>query len=145
MEQSSLVGSKLPAFTFQVEKVKIREFALAVDDLNPLYLDSEAARQAGYRDVLAPPTFGICADFWGSMDFMSMCQFLQMNPVRVLHGEQEFVYHAPVCAGDELTVETVVESDTVKKSLRLVVLASTYSNQYGEMVLESRKLIIERL
>lgn len=145
MEQKGLVGSKLPAFTFQVEKVKIAEFARAVGDLNPLYLDSAAARQAGYRDVLAPPTFGICADFWGSMDFMSLCQFLQMNPVRVLHGEQEFIYHAPVCAGDQLTVETVVESDAVKKSLRLVVLCSTYVNQFGEKALESRKLIIERL
>ncbi|MGQ9556551.1 MAG: MaoC family dehydratase N-terminal domain-containing protein [Desulfurispora sp.] len=145
MEQKGLVGSKLPAFTFQVEKVKIGEFARAVGDTNPLYLDSAAARQAGYRDVLAPPTFGICADFWGSMDFMSLCQFLQMNPVRVLHGEQEFIYHAPVCAGDQLTVETVVESDTVKKSLRLVVLCSTYVNQFGERALESRKLIIERL
>src|SRR3954469_24854137 len=34
-----------------------QRYAYAVDDLNPIYFDEAAARAAGYRTLVAPPTF----------------------------------------------------------------------------------------
>ena len=56
---TSLVGTEADIGTFRVTAAAIREFAEAVGDLNPLYLDPEAARAAGYPDAVAPPTFAM--------------------------------------------------------------------------------------
>lgn len=44
---------------YEVSRVKIMEFAEAIGDPNPVYRDPAAARLAGYRDLIAPPTFGV--------------------------------------------------------------------------------------
>ena len=43
--------------TYAVGREKIREYALAVGETNPLHLDLEAARAAGHADLVAPPMF----------------------------------------------------------------------------------------
>ena len=55
-----IVGRVYPSEnTYVVGREKIREFARAVHAENPLHHDVEAARAAGYADVIAPPTFAI--------------------------------------------------------------------------------------
>jgi acyl dehydratase len=53
----SLIGKEVAIGTFTVTAEDIRAFAEAIGDLNPLYLDADAARAAGYANVIAPPTF----------------------------------------------------------------------------------------
>ena len=54
---TAAIGKQYPPVTYAVGREKIREYAFAVGETNPLHLDVEAARAAGYRDVVAPPMF----------------------------------------------------------------------------------------
>lgn len=143
-DRSQVMGMRLPPHTFTVEKGKIKEFAGAIGDPNPIYYDIDKARQQGYRDVIAPPTFGTVIDCWGDMDFMKICVSLKMNPVMVLHGEQEYRYFGEINQGDIITATTVVAGYQEKKKLHLFLMDTEYVNQAGEVVLKCRHTIIER-
>ncbi|WP_121371662.1 MaoC family dehydratase N-terminal domain-containing protein [Frondihabitans australicus] len=96
-----------PVAPYLVGREKIREFARATASTSPLSLDPEAARKAGYADVVAPPTFAIVVQ-------ESTLQQLLAEPdagidfSRVVHGDQRFTYTRPIVAGDELTATLTV-------------------------------------
>jgi acyl dehydratase len=95
--------------SYLVGREKIREFATAVFSNDPAHLDLEAAKQLGYQDLIAPPTFAVViqersltqviADKDAALDFS-----------RVVHGDQRFIHQKPIVAGDELTSELKVAS-----------------------------------
>lgn len=101
----------------------MREFARAVQSASPLHLDPEAARAAGYTDVVAPPTFAVVvqeatlaqllADDEAGVDFS-----------RVVHGDQRFTYTRPIVAGDELTA-TLTIADVKQLGGHAMVTASS--------------------
>lgn len=142
-DYGSLVGATFPPFSFTVERGKIREFAAAIGDMKDIYLDPQKAAAAGYRDVVAPPTFGTVIDMWGGTGFMEMCEKLKLNPVRVLHGGQEYQYPGVITAGDEITVNTTITGDTEKKNMRILTMESVYVNQNNEEVLRCVKIVLE--
>lgn len=93
-----LVGKEFALGTFPVTAADIRAFAEAVGDLNPLYLDPEAARQAGYSNVIAPPTF--CMHMRGGR----MLPEVPLEPgLTSLHAGQEFEFSEEICAGQTYT------------------------------------------
>lgn len=143
-DRSQMVGMKLSSYTYTVERGKMKELVMAIGDSNSVYLDREAARAEGYRDVIASPTFGTVIDHWGGMDFMDLCSLLKVNPVMVLHGEQDYRYYGEINPGDEITVNTVFSGYLEKKNMYIFTLDSDYVNQKGERVLQCRKTIIER-
>lgn len=51
------VGAHTPPRHGLVTAYAIGKFCAAIDENNPLYLDLDAARAAGYRDVISPPLF----------------------------------------------------------------------------------------
>ncbi len=137
------VGRKGAPVAMRVEHGKIREFARAIKDPNPVYLDAEAARSIG--GIVAPPTFLMTAAHWddgrGRPD-------LGMDLKRVLHGEQEFEYRRPLRAGDMLTAQTTVERVYEKKGKRggtmtFAVTATEFRDAAGEVVAISRSTVIE--
>lgn len=142
-DRSAMVGASLPPFTFAVERGKIREFAQAIGDLKDIYLDPLRAREEGYADVVAPPTFGMAVELWGGPGFAKLCEIIKADPVKVLHGEQEYHYQGDIVAGDEITVNTTIAEFIEKKSMYLITMASSYVNQKGEEVLKSRMVIAE--
>ena len=99
---ADLVGRTYPASpVYQVGREKVREFARAIGESSPLCSDVDAARAAGYSDVIAPPTFAIVV----SMEAGRQAAFdpdLGLDYTRVVHGEQTFEYARPIVAGDEL-------------------------------------------
>ena len=138
------IGQEIADFEFDVEKGKLREVALAIGDLNPIYLDGNAAREMGYRDIIAPPTFGVIIGLWGGADFEVLVRVLEMNPLKVLHGEQEFLYYGEINPGDVLSGCTKLTGFEEKKSMYVFVIETEYVNQRDERVLVSRATIIER-
>lgn len=143
-DRSKMVGRKLPSFSFRVEQGKIKELAQAIGDDNPVYYSREKALEEGYRDVIAPPTYGTVIDHWGENDFTEMCALLEMNPVMVLHGEQEYHYWGEINQGDEITASTVIAGYEEKPKMFLFVLETEYYNQRGEKVILCRKTLVER-
>ena len=143
-ERSELVGTELSRYTFTVERGKIRELALAIGDDNPVYTDPEYARSLGYKDVIAPPTFGTCIDLWGGSDFMELCRKLQLNPVKVLHGGQDYQYSGVIYPGDVIEASSVLKKQIQKSKMSIIVLQTTCRNQNGDTVLTCRSTVIER-
>ena len=90
---------------FEVTRGDIRRFATAIGDTNPAYHDRAAAQALGHPDVVAPPTFLITAG--GSFaSGLIHDPDLGLDYSLVVHGEQRFALHRPVCAGDVLETET---------------------------------------
>ncbi len=135
----SIIGASLGKVTFPVERGKVREFATAILDDNPLYLEEQAPP--------APPTFTMTQQFWPSV-FDEPPPDLGINFALVVHGEQEFEYLEPVQAGDTLTGETRVADVYTKEgkrggALTFVVLETRFSNQHGKEAVVARNVIIE--
>lgn len=146
MTKTDIVGMEAGTITFPVERGKIHEFAGALRDENPVYHDPQAAKEAGFPDVIAPPTFTVVQQFF--TDQVRTIPDLGLDYARVLHGEQEFEYVRPVAAGDTLTGRTRVSQTYEKEgkrggTMRFVVLETTYTNQRGEECVITRMTLIE--
>ena len=140
-----MVGRSYSLKPFEVERGKIREFAAATCDKNPIYTDPAAARAAGYSDIPLPPTFGTVIGFW-ALDEARQTEQLGLPIAGVLHGEEEYFYLAPVYPGDTLTGERKIASLDERKgksgSMQIVALETTYTNQHGQEVLKSRTTVL---
>ena len=118
---------------FQVGREHIRQFARAIGDDNPLYHDVEAAKAAGYPDLVAPPTFLVTA-IPGSLGLPTDDPALGLNYALVVHGEQRFTLRRPIVAGDELVaVTTISEIRTVGRN-EVLVTTYDFSTTSGEPV-----------
>ena len=72
MSLEDLVGQRLRApESYEVSRAKVREFAEAVGESSPLCSDVEAARAAGYPDLVAPVTFAVIPSFEGLREVMT--------------------------------------------------------------------------
>ncbi|WP_327170825.1 MaoC family dehydratase N-terminal domain-containing protein [Streptomyces sp. NBC_01336] len=118
----ALIGSRTPAFSTEAERGRLRFFARAIGQTDAIYSDLAAAEAAGHRDLPVPPTFLFCLE----MDNPGRGRFLAdlgVDVRTILHGGQEFAYHATAYAGDILTFSTVVRDVYEKKggALRFIV------------------------
>ena len=139
------IGHELPASVLPIERSRLRFFAKAIGECNPIYTDATAARDAGYADLPAPPTFLFAAELdSGSTD--QLLNDLQVPIAKLLHGEQSFSYGVPACAGDTVSVRSAVTDIYDKKNgaLEFVVKTSRATNQSDELVAELRTVLVVR-
>ena len=109
LDQSFVGRTYPPTEPYEVGREKIREFAVAVGDANPVYTDPEAAKAYGHLDVIAPPTFVFAVTFAAATQVVQDPQ-LGLDYSRVVHGDQKFAYSRPVRAGDRLSVTSTIEA-----------------------------------
>lgn len=102
-----------PTAPYAVGSATIREFAGAVGATDPVHLDRAAAVAAGYRDVIAPPTFAVLIAQQCDAQLMTDPE-AGIDFSRVVHGEQKFVHHRPLTAGDD--VVGVLHVDAVREA-----------------------------
>lgn len=129
----SAVGTSFPPVTYAVGREKIREYAHAVGETNPVYLDLEAARAAGYADLVAPPMFAVVY----SAPAIAPALFdpaVGIDFAHMVHGSQEFAWGAPVVAGDEIVTTATVTSISARGEMTFFVFESVSENQRGETV-----------
>ncbi len=100
-----------PTPPYEVGREKIREFADAIGATDPAYRDRRAAQDAGYPEVIAPPTFPIVLTMAVTRQIFDDPE-LGLDFSRVVHGDQRFRYTRPVCAGDRLSCICVIEDVT---------------------------------
>jgi acyl dehydratase len=131
--KTDAVGKEFAPVTYAVGREKIKEYALAVGETNPLHLDVEAARAAGYRDVVAPPMFAVvyCAPSMGPAVFDPE---VGINFALLVHGGQEFEWGDLVVAGDEITTTTTVKDIGERAGNGFYVFETTSRNQDGATV-----------
>ncbi|MDH4007352.1 MAG: MaoC family dehydratase N-terminal domain-containing protein [Desulfuromonadales bacterium] len=139
------IGRISKPHTVEVEKGRLKFFAKAIGETNPIYTDESAARAAGYRSLPAPPTFSFSLDLEQDDPFGDLTE-MGISLGKLLHGEQNFTYHAPICAGDTITLQSKVVDIYDKKGGALEFLVQDYSlkNQDGQLVAEMRRTLVVR-
>ncbi|WP_342625545.1 MaoC family dehydratase N-terminal domain-containing protein [Pseudomonas alkylphenolica] len=146
MADHSLIGRSLGVTTAEVEKGRLRFFAKAIGETDPLYTDESAARAAGYKSLPVPPTFLMCLESEGRDTDHIVQSIFGFDLGRILHAEQGFVYHRMAFAGDVLTFDTRVVDVYEKKggALTFVVQQTRVTNQDGEHIADIRSSLVQR-
>jgi len=132
-----------PTRPYEVGREKIREFADAINDPNPAYRDPAFAQQLGYPDVIAPPTFLIILTLSAGHQVITDPDF-GIDYSRVVHGEQRFVHHRPVRAGDVLQVSVTVDDIRSAGGNDIVTTRAEVTTVEGEAVVTATSTIVAR-
>ena len=132
-----------PTEPYLVGREKVREFARAVFATNPINLDPEAARAAGYADVVAPPTFAVV------VQEQTLAQLLAdpesgIDFSRVVHGDQRFTSTRPIVAGDLLTATLTVASVKSLGGHSMVTAESAITDAEGVHVVTAVSTLVVR-
>jgi acyl dehydratase len=145
MIDKQYIGHTLPPFHVNVEPGRLRFYAKATGQTDPIYHDEEAARAAGHPGLPVPPTFLFCLEM-ESPNPAAIRELLGMDYRRLLHGEQGFSYYATAYAGDKLTFSQQIADIYDKKdgALEFVVRKTRVTNQRSELVAELRCVSVVR-
>jgi acyl dehydratase len=130
---TAAIGKTFPRTVYAVGREKIKEYALAVGETNPLHLDHEAARAAGYADVVAPPMFAVVYSS-RSIGPAILDPEVGINFALMVHGAQEFRWGPLVVAGDEITTTVTVQDISERGGMGFYVFETVSENQRGQRV-----------
>jgi acyl dehydratase len=127
------VGKTYPPVLYAVGREKIREYASAVGEQAGVHTDPEAARAAGYSDVVAPPMFAVVYSSPAIMPALFDPE-VGLDFARMVHGGQEFRWDELVIAGDEITTTASVRSIEQRGEMGFYVFETDSRNQRDEVV-----------
>jgi acyl dehydratase len=142
-----VIGKESPPFVVTVERGKIKEFARALGDDNPLYLDDRVGQASEWGDVIAPPTF--MTTFRDGADSGAFLRELGTDISRILHGEQEFEIFRPIRPGETFVCRSKV-LDVYEKTGRsgpmaFVARETSVTDSTNEIVAFVRHITVVRL
>jgi acyl dehydratase len=126
-----------------VGREKIREFAEAIGDDNGAYRDADVARAYGYPDVIAPPTFAIILSLRAQQALIGDPD-LGLNYGRMVHGDQSFIHHRPIRAGDELAATLHVDGVRTMGGNDLLTVRCEITDSTGQPVTTARSMLVFR-
>ncbi len=158
---TSVIGKATSRSRVAVERGPVSNFAAAILDESPVYNNPEAAKEAGFDAIPAPPTYAFVLDNWGKFPEIQPKEKIEGNPMfeiisglmakggMVLHGEQEFEYHRPIKVGDVLrgegTCVDAYEKESKGRTMTFVVTETRWTDdRTGEPVCTSRFNLIHR-
>jgi acyl dehydratase len=139
------IGHTMPVYSVTVDQNRLRFFAKAIGQTDPIYIDEVAAKAAGHTGLPIPPTFLLCME-GESPDPAALRDLLGIDYKRLLHGEQGFTYHRMAYAGDTLNFEQRIDDIYDKKdgALEFVVRKTRVTNQHAEHVADLRAVLVMR-
>ena len=145
MIDKGLIGRELGSKSIVVERGRLRFFAKVIGETNPVYTDEAAAKAAGHRALPVPPTYLFCLEHEAS-ESVSVSKLAKLDQGRILHGEQQFTYHALAYAGDTLTFEARIVDVYDKKggALDFLVKETRVANQDGKHIADLRATVVQR-
>ena len=145
---TSIKGKEYAPYVVHVERGKIKEFARAIGDLSPFYLDDEVGRASPWGDIIAPPTFAITFRDERA-DTASLLKDLGTDISRILHGEQEFEHYKPIRPGDTLLcrgrIADIYEKSGKSGPMAFVVRETTITDADHDVVAKVRGITVVRL
>jgi acyl dehydratase len=128
-----VAGKTYEPVVYAVGREKVREYASAVGETNPVHLDVDAARAAGFADVVAPPMFAVVYQGPAAWPVFTDPE-VGMDFAHMVHGGQEFEWGPLVVAGDEITTTTTIKDVSTRAGLGFYVWETCSANQHGETV-----------
>ena len=139
------IGHRFEPFSAEVEKGRLKFFATAIGQTDPVYSDEAAAKRAGHPGLPVPPTFLFCLEM-ESPNPGALRELLEIPVPKILHGEQRFTYHAMAFAGDTLHFEQRIADIYAKKGglLEFIVRETRVTNQHGTPVADLHGITVIR-
>jgi acyl dehydratase len=132
-----------PSGPYAVDAAMLSSFASAVGSTDPVHTSSEAARAAGYLDVIASPTFAVTLSQQCEREFVED-PAAGIDFSRVVHGEQRFTHHRPITAGDEVVGTLTVDAIRQAGGHAMVTTRTELSTSAGEALCTSLSTIVVR-
>jgi N-terminal half of MaoC dehydratase len=156
-----IIGQPTGKARVVIERGPVQHFADAVLSASPIYHDPQAAANAGFDNIPAPPTFPFAMEFSGKFAEIQPADAPSGNPLMtavgplmakgglILHGEQEFIYHRPVEVGDVLVSEGHIvdayQKESRGRTMTFIVQETNWSDdKTGEPVVTARFNLIHR-
>jgi len=142
MIDPKFIGRTYGPVKYEVGLEKVKEYANAVGDTNPLYVDEEAAAKGPYGTIIAPPMFAVvyAKDIVGQLLFD---KDVDLNIMMLVHGEQEFEFHRPVKAREVVYTDGEIVHIENKEKLDVITL-ETRSKVEGDLVTTGRYTFVVR-
>jgi hypothetical protein len=157
----SIIGEPTGRSKVVVERGPVEHFADSLLSTSPIYHDPGAARQAGFGNIPAPPTWPFAMEFSGKFAEMQPKDAPPGNPLikvmgplmakggLILHGEQEFLYHRPIEVGDVLigdgVISDVYQKESKGRTMTFICSETTWTEEStGEPVVTARTNLIHR-
>jgi acyl dehydratase len=134
--EDKAVGKEWGPETFEVEADRIRDYADAVGEQSGVHRDSAAAKEAGFRDVVAPPMFAVVYSA-PAMGQAILDPDVGINFGAMVHGGQRFEWGEPVCAGDEITTTATCKQIYERDGKGFYVFETVSNNQDGDEVVRA--------
>jgi acyl dehydratase len=131
MIETGAVGKEYPAVLYEVAGGGIAEYARTMGIDAPFHFEHEAARGAGFRDIVAPPMYAAVYSAPAIFAVMNDPE-VGMDVPRNLHASQWFVWSEPVCAGDTIFTEATVAEIVERDSKGFYVFETVSANQHGQ-------------
>ena len=145
---TALIGKEYPPYAVTVERVKIKEFARAIGDLNPLYLDDRVGAASAWGDLIAPPTFAVTFRD-ETADTGALLRDLGTDISRILHGEQEFELFRPLQPGEtylcRARIVDIYQKTGRSGPMAFVIRETAIADRANEIVATMRQVTIVRL
>jgi hypothetical protein len=141
-----VVGTALPERTADIERGRLRSFANAIGETNPVYTDLDAARAAGHDDLPVPPTFLFGLGLGRGAEDFAWLTDLGVDLRHILHGDQSFTYHAVAHAGDTVTLAPRITDVFSKRggTLQFLIRETAVRAADGSPVADLRETIVVR-
>ncbi len=132
---SDIIGThyRYPDY-YLVGREKIREYAKAIQSDDPLHYSEEAAKAAGYPDVVAPLTFIAIPGRQVQLDIFRNFD-VGINIARVIHRDQKIQYHRRIVAGDKLFFDSWLDSVVESHGTVISELRSEVTDEEGKPVM----------
>lgn len=145
IDREAALALELPAHEVDVERGALRFFAQATGERRAEYVDVDAARAAGHRDLPVPPTYYFSLELQAPEPF-GFLDAIGVDLNRVLHGEQTFEYVGTACAGDRLTLTPRIVDVVSKKggAMELVTKQTTVTDANGDVVARLGSVLVVR-
>lgn len=140
----SLKGKEYPTTAaYEVGREKIKEFAIAIGDPNPVYVDENAAKAAGYPDIIAPPTFLTVMNFKYSPQIV-LDPELGLDYSRVVHGTQEYEILTPITPGMRLVATPRIGDIYARGKNEFFTIEAEVKTEDGTLVARANGTIVSR-
>jgi hypothetical protein len=142
MVKEEYQGRSFEPYYYEVDRSKIRELALACDDRNPLFSDTDYALSKGYRDTPAPLTFATVMTFWGNPKIWEIMKEIGIDLSKMFHMREEYEYFSEIYPRDVLTGRVTVDSVRATDRMDMVVFRIDYLRDDEPVVTSKMSVVV---
>ena len=121
---------------YEVEREKIREYAIAVQNDDASFFEEGAAAELGYDGLLAPLTF-ICVFGYKAQTAFFKNANIGVQDAQVVQVDQVLKFLKPIQVGDKLYCDVFVDSVRQAHGTDIIVTKIIVTNDAGDVVQET--------